>query len=126
MHSVRNLSDVRGRPKLSSIFAHKNSETSNNLIHTEKSFRNLIKWNRNLFVFTIFLLIWNQTDVRLVFCVTLLWYFFAWLFFVWLFCDTFLCDYFLCDTFVILFFSVCAHRNCVEKMTRLSWLLLSL
>ena len=35
-------------------------------IHTEKSFRNLIKSNRNQIVFTIFWLIWNQTDVRLV------------------------------------------------------------
>ena len=37
-------------------------------LHTEKSFRNLIKWNRNQIVFNIFRLIWNQTDsVRLVF-----------------------------------------------------------
>ena len=34
--------------------------------HTEKSFRNLIKPTRNQIVFTIFRLIWNQTDVRLV------------------------------------------------------------
>ena len=35
--------------------------------YTEKSFRNLIKFNRNQIVFTIFRLIWNQTDtVRLV------------------------------------------------------------
>ena len=33
---------------------------------TQKSFRNLIKSNRNQIVFTIFRLIWNQTDVRLV------------------------------------------------------------
>ena len=32
---------------------------------TEKSFRNLIKLTRNQIVFTIFRLIWNQTDVRL-------------------------------------------------------------
>ena len=32
----------------------------------EKSFRNLSKSNRNQIVFTIFRLIWNQTDVRLV------------------------------------------------------------
>ena len=35
-------------------------------LHTEKSFRNLIKSTRNQIVFTIFRLIWNQTDVRLV------------------------------------------------------------
>ena len=35
-------------------------------LHTEKSFRNLIESTRNQIVFTIFLLIWNQTDVRLV------------------------------------------------------------
>ena len=34
--------------------------------HSEKSFRILIKSNRNQIVFTIFLLISNQTDVRLV------------------------------------------------------------
>ena len=33
--------------------------------HTEKSFRNLIKSTRNQIVFTIFRLIWIQTDVRL-------------------------------------------------------------
>ena len=32
---------------------------------TEKSFRNVIKSNRNQIVFIIFRLIWNQTDVRL-------------------------------------------------------------
>ena len=32
---------------------------------TEKSFRKLIKSNRNQIVFTLYLLIWNQTDVRL-------------------------------------------------------------
>ena len=32
----------------------------------EKSFRNRIESNRNQIVFTIFRLIWNQTDVRLV------------------------------------------------------------
>ena len=36
------------------------------LLHTEKSFRNLIKSTRNQIVFTIFRLIWNQKDVRLV------------------------------------------------------------
>ena len=35
-------------------------------LHAEKSFRNLIKSNRNQFVFTIFRLICNQTDVRLI------------------------------------------------------------
>ena len=34
--------------------------------HTEKSFRNLIKSNRNQIVLTIFRLIWNETDVLLV------------------------------------------------------------
>ena len=34
-------------------------------IHTEKSFRNLIKSTWNQIVFTIFRLIWIQTDVRL-------------------------------------------------------------
>ena len=34
--------------------------------HTGKSFRNLIKSNRNQILYTIFQLIWNQTDVRLV------------------------------------------------------------
>ena len=35
-------------------------------VHTETFFRNLIKPNRNHIVITIFRLIWNQTDVRLV------------------------------------------------------------
>ena len=35
-------------------------------LHTEKSFRNLIKTNRNQIEFTTFRLIWNQTDDRLV------------------------------------------------------------
>ena len=35
-------------------------------VHTEESFQNLIESNRNQFVFTIFRLIWIQTDVRLV------------------------------------------------------------
>ena len=35
-------------------------------VHTEKSFRNLIKSNRNQIVLTIFRLIWIQTDVRSV------------------------------------------------------------
>ena len=35
-------------------------------IHTEKSFRNLIKSNRNQILFTIFQLSWNQKKVRLV------------------------------------------------------------
>ena len=35
-------------------------------LHAEKYFPNLIKSNRNQIVFTIFWLIWNQTDVRLV------------------------------------------------------------
>ena len=39
---------------------------STGYIHTEKSLRNLIKSNRNQIVFTIFRLIWIQTDVRLV------------------------------------------------------------
>ena len=34
--------------------------------HTEIYFQNLIKSTRNQIVFTIFPLIWNQTDVRLV------------------------------------------------------------
>ena len=34
-------------------------------IHTQKSFRNLIKSYRNQIVFTIFRLIWNQTNVHL-------------------------------------------------------------
>ena len=34
------------------------------VIHTEKSFRNLIKSNRNKIVLTIFRLIWNQTEDR--------------------------------------------------------------
>ena len=34
--------------------------------HTEKYFRNLIKSIRNQIVFTIFRLIWHQTDVCLV------------------------------------------------------------
>ena len=35
-------------------------------LHTQKYFRNLIKLNQNYIVFTIFRLIWSQTDVRLV------------------------------------------------------------
>ena len=35
------------------------------MVHTEKSFRNLDKSNRNQIVFTIFRLIWKQTDFRL-------------------------------------------------------------
>ena len=34
--------------------------------HTEKSFRNLNKSNRNQIVFIMHRLIWNKTDVRLV------------------------------------------------------------
>ena len=41
--------------------------TDPSAIHTEKSFRNIIKSNRNQIVFTIFWLIWNQTEVRLLF-----------------------------------------------------------
>ena len=41
-------------------------ETGMRFQHTEKSFRNLIKSNRNQIVFAIFRLIWNQTVVRLV------------------------------------------------------------
>ena len=33
--------------------------------HTEKSFRNLVKWNRNQIVFTMHRLLWNQTGFRL-------------------------------------------------------------
>ena len=36
------------------------------LIHADKSFRNLIKLNRNQIIFTMFRLIWNQTDVCLL------------------------------------------------------------
>ena len=36
------------------------------LLHAEASFRNLIKSKRNQIVFSIFRLIWNQTEVRLV------------------------------------------------------------
>ena len=35
-------------------------------LHAEKSFRNLIKSNRNRIVFTIIRLIWNQTNLSLV------------------------------------------------------------
>ena len=35
------------------------------VVHTEKSFLNLIKSTRNQIVFTIFRLIWIQMDVRL-------------------------------------------------------------
>ena len=38
----------------------------NLLAHTEKSFQNLIKSNRNHIVFTIIRFIWNQTYARLV------------------------------------------------------------
>ena len=34
--------------------------------HTQKSFRNLVKSNRSLILFTIFRFIWNQPDLRLV------------------------------------------------------------
>ena len=34
--------------------------------HAEKSLRNLIKSNRSQIVYTIFRLIWNKTDIRLV------------------------------------------------------------
>ena len=36
------------------------------LLHTEKSFWNIVKWNQNQIVYTIFPSIWNETDVRLV------------------------------------------------------------
>ena len=36
-------------------------------LHTDKSFRNLIESNRNQILFTMHRLIWNQTDVRLLF-----------------------------------------------------------
>ena len=35
-------------------------------LYAEKSFRNLVKSNRNQIIFTIFRLIWNQTDVHSV------------------------------------------------------------
>ena len=35
--------------------------------HTQKSFRSLIKSNRNQIVFIMHRLIWNQTDIRLLF-----------------------------------------------------------
>ena len=35
------------------------------IVHTEKTFWNLINSNQNQILFTIFRLIWNQTDVRL-------------------------------------------------------------
>ena len=35
------------------------------VVHTEKSFRDQVTSNRNLIVFTIFRLIWNQTEVCL-------------------------------------------------------------
>ena len=35
------------------------------IVHTEKSFRNLVKSNRNQIVFTIFWLIWIHADVHL-------------------------------------------------------------
>ena len=43
-----------------------NVDWENLYSHTDKSFRNLIKSNRNQIVFTIFWLIRNRTDVRLV------------------------------------------------------------
>ena len=54
------------------VFEWKKKQNQNNkqiqcLSHKEKSFRNLVKSNRNQIVFTIFRLIWNQTDVRLLF-----------------------------------------------------------
>ena len=36
------------------------------VLHTEKTFRNCIESNRNFIVFTIFRLIWNQTEFSLV------------------------------------------------------------
>ena len=39
--------------------------TQYTVVHTEKSFRNLIKSTWNQIAFTIFRLIWTQTDVRL-------------------------------------------------------------
>ena len=41
----------------------KNMEVRERGVHTEKSFRNFIKSTRNQIVFTIFRLIWIQTDV---------------------------------------------------------------
>ena len=40
----------------------KKNEGNRGYLHTEKSFRNIIKSNRIKIVFTIFRLIWNQTD----------------------------------------------------------------
>ena len=48
----------------STNFEHDRS-TCENFMHTEKSFRNLIKLTWNRIVFPIFRLIWSQTDVRL-------------------------------------------------------------
>ena len=39
--------------------------SSQGAMHAGESFPNLVKSNRNRIVFTIFRLIWNQTDVRL-------------------------------------------------------------
>ena len=52
-----------GRPESCSCF--RLSVILLKLTH-RKFFRNLIKLNRNHIVFTIFRLVWNQTDVRLV------------------------------------------------------------
>ena len=41
-------------------------QQSRDRLHTEKSFRNLIKSTGNQIVFTVFRLTWIQTDVRLV------------------------------------------------------------
>ena len=46
LHPIRNKRNKLQRPRL----------------HTKKSFRNLIKYNQNQIVFTIFRLIWYQTD----------------------------------------------------------------
>ena len=48
-----------------SQYRHGHLEDWKNL-HTEKYFRNIIKSTRGQIVFTIFRLLWNQTDIRLV------------------------------------------------------------
>ena len=47
-------------------FERKNRTLNHRTVHTEKTFRNIIGSNRIQIEFTIFRLIWNQTNVRLV------------------------------------------------------------
>ena len=67
IHSKVRFKGIFSKQKRSTKDIHKRiiHNIEHGLLHTEESFRNLVKSNRNQIVFTIFWLIKSQTDVRL-------------------------------------------------------------